>query len=89
MYVSYAHIGIFLIYLNQIIPNTRLTVSIIKLYFLFTEVKLKVHDFYKVKITNVLFQRKKHPKAVVHRCSTKKLFRKISLERLIIGVLFY
>ena len=64
----------------------------IKLYFFFTEVKLKLHGFHKVKITNVLFQRERHPKAVVHRCSIKKLFRKLlqtSLERLVIGVLFY
>ena len=57
----------------------------IKLYFLFTEVKLKLHG---------LFQRKRHPKAfrVVHRCSIKKLLPNIlqtSLEGLLIGVLFY
>ena len=43
------------------------------------------------KFTYALFQRKRHLGAV-HRCSIKKLFRKISqasLEHMIIGVLFY
>ena len=40
----------------------------------------------------VLFRRQRHPKAVVHRCSIKKVFRKISetsVERLVIGILFH
>ena len=68
------------------------TLSTIKLYFLFSEVKLKLNGFHLVKIINVLFQHKRHPKAVVHMCSIKKLFRKISqtsLELLVIRVLFY
>ena len=43
------------------------------------------------KFTYALFQRKRHSRAV-HRCSIKKLFRKISqtsLEHMVIGVLFY
>ena len=58
----------------------------------FTEVKLKLHGFHSVKITNVLFQRKRHPRALVRSCSIKKVFQKISqtlLECLVIGVLFY
>ena len=45
-----------------------------------------------VKITNVLFWRKRHPKAVAHRCSIKKVFQKIletSVEHLVIGIFFY
>ena len=38
--------------------------------FLFTEVKIKLHGFHKVKITYVLFQRRRHSKAVVQRCSS-------------------
>ena len=50
---------------------------------MFTDVKLTLQGFHKVKITTVLFQRKGHP--------IKKLFQNIlqtSLERLLIGVLF-
>ena len=58
----------------------------------FTEVKVKLHGFHLVKITNVLFQLKRRPRSVVHSCSIKKLFQKISQtlqERLVIGVAFY
>ena len=51
--------------------------------FLFAIVKLKLHGFYKVKNTNVLFQRRRHP--------IEKLLKKIpqiSLEQLLIRLLF-
>ena len=47
--------------------------SLIKLYFWFTEVKLTLHGFHQVKIINIVFlQFKRHPEAVVHRCFIKK-----------------
>ena len=56
----------------------------------------KLHVMFKnymvsTKFTYALFQRQRHSR-VVHRCSIKRLFRKISqtsLEDMVIGVLFY
>ena len=50
-------------------------------------VKLKLHGFHQAKITYVLLQRKRHSKAVVHRCSSSRsqMFFKIGvLKRFVI-----
>ena len=60
------------------------------------EICSKLHVMFKnymvsTNFTYALFQRQRHSR-VVHRCSIKRLFRKISqtsLEHMVIGVLFY
>ena len=60
-------------YINYFLKAWLLCASIqLTKNFLFTEVKIKLHGFHKVKITYVLFQRRRPSKTVVQRCSSSR-----------------